>query len=91
MSKLFLPTNGKRSEALLRKATKKNAEFDAIDAAHGNPTPAECGPVEQLRTAITAILAGMETEDWDCVAEGVLFVAEAELALRSTSQGGRHG
>lgn len=66
-----------RTKALLDRAAKTNRERDAIDGGiHGLPM------VVQVSTAASAIAAGVETEDWNCVAEGLEMLMHIENQLR---------
>jgi hypothetical protein len=56
---------------LINRARKTNAAYDAIDRLNGKAPPGECGDLETfLCTVAAAIFAGMNRQDWNCVAEG---------------------
>jgi hypothetical protein len=65
-------------EALVEKARRHNAEFDAVDRKHGNKTPAEAGPRESMRCAIAALEAGIKMANWDCIAEALVMLYDAD-------------
>lgn len=58
------------------RARRTNAERDAIDRAVGTATPAEAGHWESIATAASAVAAGLQTDDWDCVAEAFVLLEE---------------
>jgi len=57
-------------ETLMQDARKTNAMLDKIDRLHGLAAPADCSIGIQIDTAMGAIRAGIDTDDWACVAEG---------------------
>lgn len=68
-------------EKLLEKAKKTNAERDAIDRKAGAATPLDMGVREVMRVAIAALRAGMRTTSWDCVAEALVMLDQAEKCM----------
>jgi hypothetical protein len=80
--KPYLPTANPDTLRLIQRAAEHNDALDATGAAHGFATPQSLGPTELLRTAIAAIVCGMEIRDWDCVAQGLVMVLQAELFAR---------
>jgi hypothetical protein len=64
------------AKALIRKAESTNAERDRMDRANGFAPPS-AGPLDvELRTICAALEAGLRTEDWDCVAEGLVMLRD---------------
>ena len=63
-----------RAQKLLAKAEATNARRDAMDRANGFGSPLD-GPAEvTYQTVISALVAGLQTGDWDCVAEGTAIL-----------------
>lgn len=73
-----------RTARLMAKARAVNAQRDAIDIS--GPV-ARCPLDLQLRTALSAIFCGLETRDWDCVAEGTVMIQDAEAQVRTEEHG----
>ncbi len=63
-----------KAEPLIEKARKTNAKRDEHDAKLGLLSPTNDTIEGQIRTAILAIYAGMEIQDWDCVAEAYVML-----------------
>jgi len=82
----YFPTNSSKVLLLVQKAVDRNAERDRIERQANFATPADGGVSSLLRTSISAIVSGIETDDWDCVAEGLVFVMQAEPAVRQLEQ-----
>jgi hypothetical protein len=79
----FSPGASKRYRRLLAKARQTNARRDADDREGGKAgAPGDCPLDLHLRTAISALAAGMDAGDWDCVAEGLAMLQDAELRAR---------
>lgn len=58
----------------MKQAEARNARMDEMDRRAGTATPADCGPVEVLRTAIAALSAGITTRNWEPVEEATLLL-----------------
>lgn len=91
---IFSSGSNDLTKKLLEKARKHNDNFDAIDREHDYPTPSECEFDSFLRTAISAICAGLDllaANDLDggkdCIAEGLCMVQDAELMARKRIRG----
>ena len=69
---------------LMEKARKTNAERDRVDRAGGFGTPGSHGPDELLRTAMTAISAGIRACDDAPLAEGLAMLEQLHRALHPT-------
>lgn len=65
-------------QSLMRKARKHNDEFDAIDGGKLNKS----GVTERLRTAMTAIAAGVIKADMNCICEGLCILQDIEASIR---------
>ncbi len=65
-----------KARAAVEAARKRNAELDAIDRGRAGAAPGDCGTGVHLRTAMSAIAAGIQGEDWGCVAEGLAMLDE---------------
>lgn len=63
--------------ALMQKARKTNAQRDEADRNLGFATPFDLGVSECVKTAMEAIRAGIENEDWDFVAEAQVILEDA--------------
>lgn len=83
MSKLFVPSfTTDHAKALYAKAERTNADRDLLDEEAGTPSPSDCTIDLHLRTVITALATGIDTHDWDCVAEGLEMLVQAERRVR---------
>jgi hypothetical protein len=82
MPSLYVPTNNKETLDLINKAAEHNKELDRCDIAAGNLTPAEAGLDVLLRTAISAIVCGIDRKNWNEVAEGLVMLIQAEQHVR---------
>ena len=81
-TKVFSSTSkGKHAYHLMMQARSRNDRMDTIDNLNKGATPDE-----QLRTAITAIEAGLQIEDWDCIAEGCCIIQDVEVFLREVTR-----
>lgn len=72
-------------------ARKTNDRRDRLDRKVGFADPGLCPEDLMLRTIMSAIWAGLESDDWDCVAEG--YEMAVDLHLRMTGKRfdiGRH-
>lgn len=73
---------------LVGRARRVNEERDVMDRNAGMAAPGDCPVSAQLRTAIQAIVSGIETSGvprelaWDCIAEGLVILQDAELRVR---------
>ena len=61
---------------LVDKARTTNWERDRIDRANGFGVPGDGGHDDLLRTAMSALEAGMREENWEAVAEGYEMLAD---------------
>lgn len=64
---------GDRSKQAIRLAYKRNADMDAADRQNGFATPAD-RPESIIPTAMAALEAGIEIEDWGCVADAYVLL-----------------
>jgi hypothetical protein len=71
-----------RWRRLVLKARETNAERDKIERANGWAAPADTLPIDELRTGLAAISAGMAMADWTAVAEGFVMIQHAETRFR---------
>lgn len=63
-------------DALLAKARETNVERDEFDREAGWGVPSE-GPLGgHVSTVRSALICGIDTEDWDCVAEAAAMCEE---------------
>lgn len=88
---LYEPYDPRSDEAkLIAEARERNAERDGFDRSTGFAAPPDCGIDGLLRTAVSAICSGIATRkrtpesSWECVAEGLAMLQDAELLLRRT-------
>lgn len=70
-----------RWRTFVERARATNAKRDGIDRQFGCAVPS-IHPFEELRTALSALSAGIAMNDWDCIAEGFVMLQHAELRLR---------
>lgn len=68
-------------QEILAKAKAFNARLDQIDRHNGNPTLQEVGPTQELGVAIAAIEAGIATDQWDCIAQGLVMLYEVRISM----------
>jgi len=74
---LFVSTASPKTIARLRRALRRNQRMDQLDGGLRHL------PVHvQLRTAIAAILCGLDTRHLNPVLEGLVLVMQAERLLR---------
>lgn len=78
----YLPTDSLKVLTAVRDAGKRNAERDKIDEDASMLPPWKCNPDIQMRTVICALCAGIESDDWGCIAEGLAMLIQAELPVR---------
>ena len=83
MSDLFEPTGDARCKALLALARETNARRDRDERRAGFAAPPDATLDLHLRNAISAVIAGIEGRDWDCVAEGLAMVQDCESRART--------
>jgi hypothetical protein len=76
--KPYLPTDNPRVIKLVEKARKVNAGRDRMDSC----PPSHCPLDVELRTVISALSCGISTHDWDCIAEGLAMIQDAEMKVR---------
>jgi hypothetical protein len=85
----YIPTSNRKTLRWLAKAARHNKALDRADREAGfSPPFSGTGPGDLaglLRTAISAIIAGHQTDSWDCVGEGLVMVIEAEVILRAVA------
>lgn len=75
-----------RYERLMNRARKVNKSRDCDDHKTGFAAPSDCDLPSHLRNAISAITAGLQGGDWNCIAEGLDMLQLAELRSRSGSK-----
>ena len=85
MSERFEPTDNERCRKLLAGAREANAKRDKIERDVGFAAPPDTPLDLHLRTAISAIVCGIITEDWVPVAEGLAMLQDAEVRARGQS------
>lgn len=68
-------------ETLMAKARRTNAKRDQDEREVGFAAPSDCTPDLQLRTAMMAIQAGIEMDDWDCIAEAQAMLEHLHLVI----------
>ena len=84
----YLPTKDKSLSRLVDDARRRNVKRDLRDHSEGFAAPGDGGMSDHLRTAISAIVSGLETcDDIDqdsakCIAEGIAMIQDVELELR---------
>lgn len=78
----FLPSDSPNVIRMVRKARRVNSSRDRIDRRSGHAAPSDCPLDLQLRTVISALVSGLEGDDWDCVAEGIAMLQDTECSLR---------
>lgn len=71
---------------LVDKARKTNDRRDAIERKAGFGVPGDIGDDDLIRTAMLAILSGMQgggrhAGDWDCIAEGYEFLVDLHFRM----------
>ena len=66
---------------IISKARKTNAIRDNIDLKNGFAPPNRCSLDVFLKTAMGAILCGLQTEDFDCIAEGYVMLEDMHSKL----------
>jgi hypothetical protein len=64
------------------KARETNAKRDQDDRANGWATPSDTLPIDELRTGLEAVSAGLAKADWNCVAEGFVMIQHAEARFQ---------
>jgi len=72
----------KKSEAKLNRARKINRGRDALDRKSGAAAPGDCPLEAHLRTILEALKVGFDAQNWDCVAEGIAMLEDAEVRAR---------
>jgi hypothetical protein len=63
-------------DRLIQKAQKTNRRRDHCERGAGFATP-DSDRESLLRTVVSALEAGVRRKDWDCVAEGLVMLADA--------------
>ena len=61
---------------LIQKAQETNRRRNETDRAGGFATPGDCDRESQLRTVVSALVSGIQSKDWTCVAEGLVMLAD---------------
>jgi hypothetical protein len=56
-------------DRLMAKARRVNVQRDEIDRKAGFASPSQCPLDVEVRTVLCALEAGMNRDDWSCVAE----------------------
>lgn len=74
--------NGTFYHNILVKAINKNREYERIERKHGYLPPKDYPLIEHLRTAMSAIGCGISIQNWNCVAEGLVLLAEIHERLK---------
>lgn len=64
------------------KARKTNNRRDEAERGVGWTPPGDCAPDFLLRTIMSAIDAGLQSEDWDCVAEAYEMAIDLHLKMK---------
>jgi len=88
---IFDPGNAPNYKEMMGIARKANAQRDQVDRMKGVMAPPDEADAAFLRTAISAIVTGIETAQWSCVCEGLDMLQQAELRIRertTTTRGG---
>jgi hypothetical protein len=81
IEEIFTSGANERTQKLIDKARRTNAERDRIDGGlMGLPVDVH------LRTIISALVCGISMKDWDCIAEGTAMVQEMEFAVRKATK-----
>jgi hypothetical protein len=65
-----------KAKKLVAKAERTNKERDEMEREAGLGTPTSGDDAALLRTAMCALVAGMEMSDLDCVAEGYVMLRQ---------------
>jgi hypothetical protein len=63
-------------DRLIQKARETNRRRDEEERAVGFAAPPDCDRESQLRTVVCALVSGIESKDWDCIAEGLVMLAD---------------
>jgi hypothetical protein len=71
-----------RWRRLVIKARETNAKRDQSDRTSGFAAPSDTLPIDELRTGLQAVSAGLAMADWDCVAEGFVMIQHAETRFQ---------
>ncbi len=71
-------------KTLMRKARLTNAKRDVMERGVGFSSPVDGGKEGLLRTAMTALDAGMKMSDWTCVAEAQAMLEELHIMIHPT-------
>lgn len=69
-------------QSLMVAARRRVRAMDAIDARNGDAAPSEAGLREHLATAADAVRAGLVTQSFETVAEGLVMLDAAVNRLR---------
>jgi len=88
---IFDPGNDPKYKEMMRIARKVNAQRDQVDRMKGVVAPPDEADAAFLRTAISAIVSGIETTHWGCVCEGLDMLQQAELRIRERTTTTRVG
>ncbi len=62
--------------AVIATARATNRRRDEIEHAAGLAAPGEGDQAMALRTVVCALEAGLRTQDWDCIAEALVMLAD---------------
>lgn len=79
----MIAASGQRAKRLVARARRTNAQRDQTDLLSGFGIPSDGDLFDLVRTAMMAIEAGLECQDWACVAEGYVFLEQALPKLAS--------
>jgi hypothetical protein len=63
-------------DRLIQKARETNRQRDQADRAGGFAAPPDCDRESQLRTVVSALVSGIQSMNWNCVAEGLVVLAD---------------
>ena len=91
MEKIFESGGGPQYQALILRARIVNAERDEEERAVGFAAP--CSDLRSLegissamRTAISAIVCGIDLDDWNAAAEGLAILQDVEVSIRELAR-----
>ncbi len=69
-------------ENMMKKARDTNRKRDNVEREVGYAAVPDCPPDLQIRTAMSAIQAGIASNDWNCIAEAQAMLEQVEKILR---------
>lgn len=62
--------------AIVSRARKRVAKMDTVERGAGFATPADIGPLAELRTVLFALEAGIRGQEWKCVSEAYIMLGD---------------